>query len=270
MSRKTVDDLLRGWAARHAPSEAQGRDLAARIGDGLSQGQTLTPKEDATGRRPWRVPARLAWAVGGAAALLVAAAAFLLIRSGRPGSPEPTQLGRVSEAEMEGSRRLFRELDTLFGGELRAVVESEAGVHLNLAPAAGGPASDAVPLLVRVTVAVRKPGEAEWQKAFEADILTRTEELVEAVPDPGRGNRIVLWACSLPDGKMAVEASLRLADLDGCRPSTPLVASADVTAVLTPGKPKQILAVKTAEGEYRVFLIAVPLPGRRSAPCSST
>jgi len=264
MSKRTVDDLLCTWASRHAPPEAEARGLAARVCDALPPRHVPAPDDGAEGRARGRLHIRLAWAAVAATLLVVAAALFLMhgIPSKRPAGQEAAWLSSISKADVERSTRLFRELETLFAGDLRSAVESRADVRLSIAPLAGGPSSDAVPLLARLTVAFRKRGDAAWRKPLEADILCRTEEIVETVPDPRQGNRVVFWACSLPDGKVAVDTRLRL--------FTPVAASADLTAVLTPGKPKQLLALETDEGECRVLLIVVPLSGRRGSSCSDT
>ncbi len=269
MSKTPLDALLRDWAARHAPDEGEARGLASRITEELARRSSLPPVQKNGVRHPGRgrpgsqSPAWRTWAVAAAAAgLLVAAAALALLWAGRAGGPDAARLAGISSAELAGDARLFGELERLFDGDLRSAVESGTTVRLDVAPVAGGPASDAVPLLVRVAVACRRTGEAAWEESVQVDVLTRTEELVDAVPDAPGGNRILLWAYRLPDGNVAVDASIRL--------RTPVSARADLTMVLTPGKARQVLARRTRQGECRVLLNAAPLPGLKGSPCSNT
>lgn len=276
MRKTPLDALLRDWAARHAADEGEARGLASRVTEELARrrvtppgpGGGLAPSplgekvpvpvfEENGGRLPGRgrpgsqSPARRAWAVAAAACLVLAAAALAVLRTGRNGGPDAAQLAGISTEELAGDARLFGELERLFDGDLRSAVESGTTVRLDIAPVAGGPAIDAVPLLLRVAVACRRAGEATWEEPVQTDVLTRTEELVDVVPDTQGGNRILLWAYRLPDGHVAVDASIRL--------TTPVAASADVTTILTPGKARQVLALKTREGECRVLLNAAPL-----------
>ena len=55
----------------------------------------------------------------------------------------------------------------------------------------------ATPLLIRVLVVQRNSGEASWHELMKADVLTRSQELVEVVPDPKLDNRLLVWAYML-------------------------------------------------------------------------
>jgi hypothetical protein len=92
---------------------------------------------------------------------------------------------------------------------------------------------------------------------MKVDLLTRSQELVEAVPDPKLTSRMFLWACFLPDGNVALDSSIRLA--------APIRVSVDVTNVLAPGEPAKVFSLETEDAEYRIFQVAVPLPGREGA-----
>ncbi len=281
MTREKLDELLTQWAARHAADDRHTQKLADRIVDRLSRedppGLYVTTERRAPSapRRKWAYAAIAASAV----LLLVATALLVSYLSGRNGerspgndgnqvvTPTPAELGaatllaatKVAPPEIEAGARLFREMEILFADDLRWVADSDSKVRLGVHQVSGGQVAGATPLLIRVLLVQRRPGETSWRKILETDVLTRTQERVEAVPDPELDNRLTLWAHVLPDGKVAVDSSIRL--------TSPIHASVDVTNVLTPGQPRRVFSLKTEDGEYRLFQVVAPLPTPGDAPC---
>ena len=86
---------------------------------------------------------------------------------------------------------------------------------------------------------------------LHGDVLSRSEELVEVAPSQTSADHLLVWAYRLPDGNVAVDANLRLADSPA--------AGVDLTSVLTPGRAVQVLSTKTPDAEFRVFQAASPL-----------
>jgi len=214
-----------------------------------------------------------------AALLLVAAALLVNYLPGRKDDGPPTGDGnlvvapvlpglddeavlaaaKVAPPEIEAGARLFREMERVFAGDLRWIADSDSKVRLGVRQVSGGQVAGAKPLLIRVFVVHRRRGETSWRKILENDVLTRTQELVEAVPDPKLGNRLALWAHVLPDGKVAVDSSIRL--------TSPIHASVNVTNVLTPGEPRRVFSLQTEDGEYRIFQVVAPLQPLGDASC---
>ena len=270
MTQDRLDKLLKQWAAAYATSEEHGRKLADRIVDELTAGgfPVLDPAVD--GRVPIPRRRRLAYtALGIAAGLLIAVTIAFLSR--RPPVPDEVVSGgedtsspvaSIAPSELQARARLFHEMETLFADDLRWVADSDSEVRLSVRPVSGGPTARATPLLIRVLVMQRKTGEAAWHKLMETDVLTRSQELVEMIPDPRLDNRLLLWAYALPDGKVAIDSSIRL--------STPIRASVDVTNVLTPGKPANVFSLETEDAEYHIFQVVTPLPKHEGTSCSET
>ncbi len=263
MTQDKLDKLLKQWAAAHVTSEEHAGKLADRIvGELTANGApVLDPAVD--GRVPLPRRRKLAYAaLGIAAALLIAATISLLSR--RPSVPNGvvSHVASITPSELQARARLFYEMETLFADDLRWVVDSDNEVRLGVRPVSGGPIAHATPLLIRVLVMQRKTGEALWHELMKADVLTRSQELVEAVPDPKLDNRLLLWAYVLPDGKVAIDSSIRL--------TTPIRASVDVTNVLTPGKPANVFSLETDDAEYHIFQVVTPLPKHEDVSCSET
>ena len=263
MTQKTLDKLLEAWATRHAIGEAHRRELADRIAEELPRHRLAALDESVARRARPPLGTRLAYAaLGGAAALAIALGVALLSppRPADSGDAVASELASIPHSELEARARLFCEVERLFADELRWVADTDEAVRVDVRPAVGGPAPDAVPLLIRVVVVERKPG-GTWRKLLRADILTRSEELVQAAPDPTGDHRLVLWAYPLPDGNIAVDTSLRLNSL--------VRAGVDATNVVAPGEPIELLSLKVPEAEYRVFQVVKALPRHtEGASCS--
>ena len=259
MTRDKLDKVLKQWAAAHATSEEHARKLADQIGDELTAGGSPVLDPAVDGRVPIphrRKPAYAA--LGIAAALLIAATVSLLSRW----ASVPEDLASIGPSELQASARLFHEMEMLFADDLRWVADSDNEVRLGVRPVSGGPIARATPLLIRVLVLQRNSSEASWHEVMKADVLTRSQELVEVVPDPKLDNRLLLWAYVIPDGKVAIDSSIRL--------TTPIRASVDVTNVLTPGKPANVFSLETEDAEYRIFQVVTPLPKHEGTSCSET
>ena len=248
MRREDFDRRLRQWAAGHGLEGPDARRAADRIADALDRpGPADDPSQ---GVRPISTPLRtkLLWAALGAAAAVAVVALWLGTFRGGPKQPAAVPARpevEVSQPQIEANARLFAEMTSLFGDQLQWIGETAGEVQLGVQPVAGTPAPDSPVLWIRVLVVRRGRDQSSWQTLLTTDVLTRGEQYVELRSDADRDNRLELWGYALPDGNVAVDARLRL--------STPTRLSADVSHVFAPGKPVQILALATEEGETRVF-----------------
>ncbi len=265
MRRKTLDDLLRGWSEHHGGEAAWGEALAERVRRELSRQPMPPPGDDLgrVGRKP--LPRAAAFALCGlGAGLLVFVGLWGASRFWRGPAVEepPAETALLSATEIQGDVELFRRMEELFDGDLRWVAEANGEVSLGLGRAPQAGVSQATPLVIRLVVVERKRGDSSWNKVLTADVLTRNEELVEAAPSRKGDGRLLVWAYRLADGNVAVDASLRLAGPRGL--------NVDLTNVLTPGEAREVFALRTAEGEFRVFQAASPLSSRKEAPWSGS
>ena len=215
----------------------------------------VAPAPNAAGKAgPTRLRGRLVYAVCAlAAGLLVALGLTVAPRLWRgPVAPDSTaEIALFSASEIRSSDELFRRMEEVFPGDLRWIAETNGEVSLGLGQVSRTGPSEAAPLLVRTVVLERKRGESSWNRILTADVLSRSEELVEVFPGRKPAGRLLVWAYRLPDGNVAVDASLRWTD--------PLGLNVDLTNVLAPGRAAQVLATRTAEAEFQVLQAASPL-----------
>jgi hypothetical protein len=261
MKRDDLDQLLRQWAVRHGAEGPDAQRLAQRVVDALDRpGGSDEVGVDAP-RPGATLRTRLLWAVLGAAATLAVVSLWLGVLRRSPRHEEVAVEGpriEILQPQIEANSRLFAETGRLFGPDLRWIAETDGEVELGLQPVAGTPLAASPVLWIRVLVVRRAVGGSSWQTLLTADVLTRNEQYVEARADHGGGGRLALWGYVLPDGNVAVDSRLRL--------TAPTRLSADVSSVFAPGKPVQILAVATDEGETRVFQVVTLLhPGEASS-----
>ena len=148
-------------------------------------------------------------------------------------------------------------MERVFGTHLDWAAESEGRMCLGISPETQELASDGAPrVAIRVVIVSRPKTQREWSPVWSVDVVTRSEQLVELTPDVcGRGGKLLLWAYVLPDGMLAVDAKMGLAQ--------PATLDSSFSKVQQPGTPELVLATQTADTEYRVFeTVAVLDDGR--------
>jgi hypothetical protein len=267
MNHDKLDNLLKQWASRDGLDQAHAQRLTSRIAEELAR--RGEPAVEPDGKR-WgfgRVRRRLVYAaiVAAAAVLLIVVTPSFLSRWRPAENNEEAAVSPVAplgRSEIEAGARLFCEVEELFGDQLRWVAENQSEVRLDVRRISSGAAAEEVPLLIRVVVVKKGREEAPWTKVLETNVLTRSEELVELPPDAKMAGRFALWGYPLPDGKIALDASIRL--------SAPIRAEIDVTNILEPGKPKRVFSFKAENAEYRVYEMAIPLSHYKDVSCSKT
>ncbi len=223
-----LDDLLRRWVARHAPSKAVDECLRHRIGQAIGNDTFLDlPPAAPPRRRAW------GWAVGFAlgAAVTVAVLVTLRAREGqhpqetiadRPTSGAPannTATSKLSgsdvpksvflgQSELAEKGKLLAGMQELFAGRLAWVGEAGREVQVGLLPDAVSGARGSAPLAVRVVVLARTSGDSAWEPIWQADVIAQDEEVVDLAAENARDGSLQLWMHALPDGAIAVDANL--------------------------------------------------------------
>ena len=209
MNRDPLDERLRSWAARRAPTASHLDALARRIHAAAAH---LTPacravasrRRDTRHLTPFPHPFALRFAYG-LAGIAVGVALTLAFLRATPLTPGPrddgnaTRLAGISSGQIRVHKRLFQEMNRLFAERLRWVAETDGKMAMGV-EALSGAANNAAPVLVRLTVLERREN-GPWIPAWNTDVLVRGEEMVEVAPDRKTDDRIVLWVYPLSDGR---------------------------------------------------------------------
>lgn len=252
-----LDNLLRDWAARHEPSEAQRQQLEARVL--LAARQAISGK--ASTRKPAHHPQHgqahhLLWfAAGIAATLLIAGIWRFLAQTHDP----LIALLREESGLFAGRRcsmaRIFRETERVFGSNLQWVAQSGGDAELGLAemPLNGEP------LVVRVVIVARNPEDGSWNRIWEANAVARANTILEMNPDSMPDNRLALWLYRLEGGAALVESRLKL--------HAPLAIEAETSEVLKFGTTRKVTRVRHEGIEYILLQTIGPVAGDQ--PCAS-
>ena len=248
-----LGQMLSDWADRHAPSAKDLAWLEARITAAVSDEKFLDapPVPLAAARSVAR--GRLLWFSLGAAATVLVALALRLGRHDAPAGPDPREtvqdraaVAAFSDEQLAEKRVLLAEMSRLFADRLTWVAEDGGEVCVGTARS-GERTSDGLPIAVRVVVLTRKVGDREWKPARKLDVVTRGEQWVDVAPLAPLGlpqQKLQLWTMLLPDGMVAVDASLAVDG--GARPAT-------FSGVQAAGSPNRAFRLTKGGTEYQVF-----------------
>jgi hypothetical protein len=256
--------LLRRWADRRAPDEAEAERLRARVTAALRDAAFLDLPPVSPMRPRSSARARLAWfALGAAAAGLIAwllphAAVDRPTIAVREDAPEPLPtLARFQQSQLTEKARLLAGLEELFNGRLAWMAEDGRQVHLGLLADAVGAPRNAKPLAVRVVVLERRAGDEQWKRVWGADLVTHNEQLVELTSKGADGAVLRMWTQCLPDGMIAVDADLAL---DGDLP-----VRSSSSGIQQGGVPQRVFSLQSGDLEYQVYQTIATLPVRKSS-----
>ena len=262
--REPLDELLRQWAGRQAPTAAEVDRLHRRVAQAV-------PGDVRLDLPPLRVmPARSrvwGWGLSFVLGVAVAIVVMVVLRGGGgPPSPVATLGGLAAEvpagvffapSELAEKARLLAGMQDLFAGRLAWVGEAGREVQLGLLPDAVPGARGPAPLVVRVVVLVRKSGARNWEPIWQADVIAQDEEVVDLTADGARNGSLQVWMHTLPDGAIAVDANLALKDA-ACVRSL-------FSGIQRTGVPQRIFCSQTADAEYQVYQTVAPLQTKGSS-----
>lgn len=260
MRKTPLDQLLRTWADAHRATSETHDDLTRRVTTQVRRQPLMCLPQRSAARRAsaWLRP--LACALAGAAVTLVS----LLYWRGPPIGP-PTSAPAssvpglplaVRQLPPDGPGGLARTVNELFCDRLLWLVETDTDVKLGLATN-GHPAelTTSSMVVVRMLVLSKAPSDTEWRRAWEANVVTRPEQIVDTILDGESQSRLALWAYAMEDGAIAVDSKLKLHE--------PVSVSVDTSRVFISGKPARVFSMQTETEEFQVYQTAalVPVPG---------
>jgi len=140
---------------------------------------------------------------------------------------------------------LYEELNRLFAGRFRWAAESNGAVTLGVSDQAVVRDVRDPALAVRFVVVARAAGDTAWRPVWSRNVLIGANEIAQIAADAdAAGESLTLWTHPLADGKIAVEADLRL---DALMP-----VQSSIRAVLSDGKPAEVASFRADGIEYSV------------------
>jgi len=252
-----LDDLLQQWAEAKSSSQEGLSQLRQRIAierDRLdTDGIVVSPIQGNSGF--WRAVSLIA--IGTSLLLLIALGLswFSQPRNDKELIANAPQfvLPTISNLELANKRILVSELQRIFDRHFAWIVETNGEVHLGV-DQDHVQLNDAVPIVVRLAVVCRKTSQTQWKHVWSADVVSRSEQLVELSLASEGDTRLLIWAYALPDGMIAVEGEMRLPGEEAVRPTfSELKKSGDSSKVFT---------TTLGDTEYQVFQTVELLDGR--------
>lgn len=255
MKKDNLDRILKEWAATHTMDEAHAEALEDRILADAA-GRRLLFLADPSDRGRIGLWHRLVYAALGAAAAVLVMVLAMPKHDTRQDKPVDAdgascQLIPFSESEVAANARLFREMRAVFPQNLKWVASSDNDLRVGVEPVRDEVLTDAPATFVRVVVIGRSGSEERWRRLWGTDVLMYSEEVVEVIPDPTSGNRLLLWAYPVSEELVAVDSEVVLAE--------PIRVAVSTSQILQHGKPAQIASLSTADAEYRVLQMATVL-----------
>jgi hypothetical protein len=253
-----LDALLRCWADQHAASNQRLNELAQLVCDRLNN----SPEQaDRVTTRHIGYRRSLVWAaVCGAVAASITTAVYIADRVGdsstrlvADNSDEEqriessfSQVSPVARPDIAEKEMVAREMQQMFPGQFAWFLETSDGVELGLRPDAN--TSPGRMIAIRFIVESQGREAGVWKTLRTFDIVTRSEEVVEASPSVGGVTHVSLWAYAMPDGMLSVDAEL---DLKGPVPIR--VSSSRLTAT---GSSAEIWRADMGGVQYRIHQVA--------------
>lgn len=242
--------VLRAWRERH-DARVDADALAARVAQAIRADAALTAPS--IGPRPaGRWAERTAWFATG-----IAAAVAVVVALRHPAPDErvdwPPSV-RFQPGQIAAKAALVAGMEDTFGPGLAWVVEHDRRVDVGLAT--GTPPDGGATFAVRIVVLSRREDEAAWTVAWQSDVLTRDEQVVDVATGTTGPGRLRLWTHALSDGAIAVDGELAIAD-------APLRLRTSYGGVQRAGAPQRVTGDRTDGIEWQVIQTVVPLDRKR-------
>jgi len=260
--RDPLGVLLRQWADRNAPPEADAERLRRQVAQSVGAEAFLDlPPPAASRRRTW------GWAFGFALGAAVAVLAVVALRTGErhdsPQAPGGSLADDVPagvcfvQSELVEKVALLSAMQDVFAGRLAWIGEAGREVQLGLLPDAVSAPRSSAPLVVRVVVLARKSNTSGWRPVWQADVIAQDEEVVDLAAEGVHDGNLRLWMRTLPDGAIAVDADLAWKGAARLRSS--------FSGIQRTGVPQRVFSSESDEGEYQVYQTVARLPASGSS-----
>jgi hypothetical protein len=187
--------------------------------------------------------------------MLVIMLGFNLVRTS-PAESGSTALGLSAQSAL-AKARVVREINSMFAGQLRWVMENNGDVRIGVEPAAGGAGAELKTAWVQTVVVSRRAGEATWRPVWSAAVQLQNAEQIELQAPGAAGERLTLWAYAVDKDKWMVDSDCSLA--------APVRLASRNSVLLEAGKYHEIALLKTDDREYRVLQTVLNMKQERAS-----
>lgn len=218
IEHEPLDDLLQTWSHQSQPSEEHLEQLNSKIQTLISE-SNVDQKIELAPRKHSNVWQVVSYVSIGTSLVLAIALGWILYNHEVPKQKVivEKQAPVFTQSELTSKRLLVSELERVFADRFAWVIEADGQVHLGVDEESVGPRiqKDSVPIVVRVDVVRRQIGQVEWEPVWSADVVSRSESVVQLSPRKANDPTLVMWTYALPDGLIQIDGELRL---DGADP----------------------------------------------------
>jgi len=242
-----LDDLLKRWASMKTSSPAKLSRLKDQI---LAEVSAEPPAGLARPIEPTSNDSRR-WPVILIAMLCIGICFLAFLKPPAEvdsfDETSPTYAG-LAEKELLEKATLIRETSALFERQLGWLAETGGQMEMGVLDRALWEESQ--PIAVRLVIERRRPGDRTWSLFCQVDVLAFSEEVVRVSPQCQNAAELTLWSYVLPDGLVAIDTNLSLAEN---------ALSLSTNQLHEDAGPRELMAVSHGQYEFRVFQSAAVL-----------
>jgi len=267
-----LDNMLQHWADERVASSEHLDNLQDRIveaiGDEISSSDrtvatsriqvatsSVSQPEPPYRRRPisQRRVSLVSRLVG---VTLLALVTFIWSAQIRTGIPD---YARLNEGQLSERMIVLSEMKDVFGDQFNWLAETDSRIEVGLRDESSTNDRSLTPggaleIAVRVVVEERSSSRDQWRRAWAADVISQSEEVVELAAKDDDQSTMMMWAYVLPDGMIAIDSELSFSEI-GKAGTTEKAAPfrAAFSNVQKDRQPSEELLTGDNGVEYRVF-----------------
>lgn len=238
-----LNTILQAWAEGKVCPEPELRRIQMRIVAEASRRLNVM-----TGSGGGHVSLRIKLGYAGLGAGLAVVIGLVCLRTAllppEGGAGSLVGRGVLTDPETEWNSRVFREIERLFPENLRWVSESNGDLGMGLETTEDVSAESARLVLVKIVVVSRGRADVAWRPVWSAEVVLRSQYVVEIHPNKDAGNKLAMWVCPLADGNVAMDVGVSLEE--------PVRLFSSVSTVLSQNEPTEQLFMRDGEMECKV------------------
>jgi len=244
-----LNQLLRQWAEAKSKTTDELRPLEDEITDKLA---SIHQEKQSPIPFKFRFPTAVKWAIAGVACLLIVSSLLLLRSDDSSELPTPTEIKQYTQCraecttpeKLDDKALLFDELELLFSDRFRWFADYNGEVRLHIDDIQGSFLQSSRPIYYRLSVLKKDSETDSWQTSWSADLLFRSEELVEVKTDLSDNDQLLLWVYPVDEHKAAFDVNI-----PGALTGEPI----KISDIQTINQPMPIKSLRRGDDEYIIY-----------------